>query len=115
MSSSYQHLGQGANQAFEDVSILTELLCTHVPVSAFLDGRTVTTSILHKTFDELDAQRIPRTSALVRGARAAGVQRVLPSGSEDAKERNRKTIEDWSCTEERQLERYETLLGPRMV
>lgn len=107
-----QHLGQGANQAFEDVSTLTELLYAYIPPSALL-GRTAVSSTLSTVFDKLDACRIPRTSALVRGAREMGRQRVLPSGSKDAEERDRQTKEDWSCAEEKILERYETLLGPR--
>jgi hypothetical protein len=113
--SSHQHLGQGANQALEDVSALSDLLLTHAPPSAFSDGHYPTTSLLHNAFNQLDARRIPRTSALVRDARAMGQQRVLPSGSKDAEERNRQTKENWSCAEEQQLQWYESILGPRGV
>ena len=99
----------------EDVFVLSDLLQTYIPSSAFIDGRNVSTSLLHTAFDQLDGRRIPRTSALVRAARAMGQQRVLPSGSKDAEERNRRTKEDWSCAEEQMLERYESLLGPRSV
>lgn len=95
--------------------MLIELLHAYMPPSAFSDGRTPASSTLQAVFNKLDASRIPRTSALVRGAREMGRQRVLPSGSQNADERNRKTKEDWSCTEEILLERYEVLLGPRRV
>ncbi|KAF8488077.1 hypothetical protein JB92DRAFT_3018283 [Gautieria morchelliformis] len=104
------HLGQGANQALEDVSTLTELLQTYAPS----DSGALATSTLRTVFDKLDASRIPRTSALVRGARKVGSQRVLPSVSQDAEERNRKTVEDWSRTDDQLLKNYEALLGPRI-
>ncbi|KAF8589121.1 FAD/NAD(P)-binding domain-containing protein [Ramaria rubella] len=106
------HLGQGANQALEDVSKLTSLLIRHAPPSALSDGCSLSAATLKLVFGELDAQRIPRTSALVRGAREMGSQRVLPSGSKDAEERNRKTREAWSQSDENLLRVYESLLGP---
>ena len=63
-------------------------------------------------FDKLDARRIPRTSMLVSQARIMGQQRVLPSKSTDAEERDQKVRTDWSEEEEKILERYQSLLGP---
>ncbi|KAF7333483.1 FAD/NAD(P)-binding domain-containing protein [Mycena venus] len=55
------HLGQGANQAFEDVDNLIRLLA----------------AALSAVFTEFEAVRMERTAALVRGARELGEKRVV--------------------------------------
>ncbi|KAI0743345.1 FAD/NAD(P)-binding domain-containing protein [Daedaleopsis nitida] len=77
------HLGQGANQAYEDVYLLVRLLRKHLDPTAGAPS----TETLSAAFNELDALRIPRTSELVRKARALGEIRVV-SGVERCKKRN---------------------------
>ena len=67
-----QHLGQGANQAFEDVDLLIGLLDKHNPSAG-----APSTHTLHTVFTELEAVRIPRSAELVALARAQGEIRVL--------------------------------------
>lgn len=62
-----QHLGQGANQAYEDVDLLVQLLGKHNP-----SAESPTTATLETVFEELEKVRIPRTSDLVKRARAQG-------------------------------------------
>ncbi|KIP01415.1 hypothetical protein PHLGIDRAFT_131270 [Phlebiopsis gigantea 11061_1 CR5-6] len=66
------HLGQGANQAFEDVDLLVGLLDKHNPSAG-----APSTHALHTVFTELEAVRIPRSAELVALARAQGEIRVL--------------------------------------
>ncbi|KAI0790626.1 hypothetical protein C8Q75DRAFT_716562 [Abortiporus biennis] len=76
------HLGQGANQAFEDINLLTELLKQNAPGSG-----EYSTESLEKIFTDFEKQRIPRCAQLVKEARRLGDQRVLV-GVEACKERN---------------------------
>ncbi|GBE81426.1 FAD/NAD(P)-binding domain-containing protein [Sparassis crispa] len=76
------HLGQGANQAFEDIYHLVRLLAKHNP-----SGEAPSTSLLSTIFTEFEQRRIPRTSALVKGARQQGENRVL-HGVPACKKRN---------------------------
>ncbi|KAI0769639.1 FAD/NAD-P-binding domain-containing protein, partial [Trametes elegans] len=84
------HLGQGANQAFEDVYHLIRLLTKYNP-----DAGVPSTKLLSSLFTEFETLRIARTSALVRGAREQGRIRVV-SGVEACKRRNEfiRTTED---------------------
>ena len=67
-----QHLGQGANQAFEDIYHLVRLLTKHNPSAA-----APSTALLETVFSEYEQLRITRTSALVLGARRQGEARVV--------------------------------------
>ena len=58
-----KHLGQGANQAFEDIYHLVRLLTKHNPSAA-----PPSTELLETVFSEYEQLRIARTSALVLGA-----------------------------------------------
>ncbi|OCH92783.1 FAD/NAD(P)-binding domain-containing protein [Obba rivulosa] len=84
------HLGQGANQAFEDIYHFVRLLVKHNPSAA-----DPSTAILHAAFSEYETIRIPRASALVTGARKRGDNRVV-HGVEERKKRNEKIREHWS-------------------
>ena len=77
-----QHIGQGANQAIEDVGRLVDLLETHNPSGA--DPSSATLAVM---FGELERERIPRTAELVKRARAQGEIRVV-SGTEACIKRN---------------------------
>ncbi|GJE95045.1 FAD/NAD(P)-binding domain-containing protein [Phanerochaete sordida] len=66
------HLGQGANQAFEDAGALADLLAAHAPAA-----EPTTTAALEAAFQELEAARIPRTTFLVKRAREQGETRVV--------------------------------------
>lgn len=77
-----QHLGQGANQAFEDIYHLVRLLVKHNP-----DAAGPSTELLGKVFREYETLRIGRTTALVRQARQQGEVRVV-NGVEESKKRN---------------------------
>lgn len=68
----FQHLGQGANQAFEDVYHLVRLLVQHNPAAAPLP-----TEKLAQIFAEYESLRIARTAVLVAGARRMGELRVV--------------------------------------
>ncbi|KAI0328405.1 FAD/NAD(P)-binding domain-containing protein [Cubamyces sp. BRFM 1775] len=83
------HLGQGANQASEDIYHLVRLLKKHNP-----DARAPSTALLDTVFTELEQLRIPRTSALVTKARAAGNMRVV-SGADACLARDDAVRETW--------------------
>jgi len=94
------HLGQGANQAFEDVYHLTHILDQYNA-----DRKPLETAILDKVFAEYETLRIARTSVLVRGARAQGELRVV-IGAEACKSRNdayRKSMENGAEEQYNQL------------
>ncbi|RDX45672.1 FAD/NAD(P)-binding domain-containing protein [Lentinus brumalis] len=76
------HLGQGANQALEDIYHLVRLLVKHNPTAS-----VPSTATLESVFTELEQLRIPRTSGLVKKARKMGDIRVV-SGVEACKKRN---------------------------
>nr|GAT50781.1 FAD/NAD(P)-binding domain-containing protein [Mycena chlorophos] len=78
------HLGQGANQAFEDTSLLSKLL----------DGTDLSLDSLTNIFTTFEAARIPKTAVLAKGARQAGEMRVV-SGLEAAKQRNDVVAKEW--------------------
>lgn len=77
-----QHLGQGANQAYEDVSLLMELLEKHNP-----SAEPPSTQTLEAVFTELERTRIPRTSEMVKKARMQGEMRTV-AGVEACMKRN---------------------------
>ncbi|OSD03930.1 FAD/NAD-P-binding domain-containing protein [Trametes coccinea BRFM310] len=76
------HLGQGANQAFEDIYHLVRLLVKYNP-----EAGNPPTTLLTNIFTEYESARISRTSALVKRARKQGEIRVV-SGAEKGKKRN---------------------------
>lgn len=84
------HIGQGANQAFEDVYHLVRVLLKFNP-----DGSSPSTEALGKAFDEYEQIRLPRTARLVKEARKIGESRVL-QGVEPCKIRNAFLRELWS-------------------
>jgi salicylate hydroxylase len=65
-----QHLGQGANQTFEDIYHLTHLLGAHP--GAAEDGAT-----LEMVFTKYERVRIPRSTMLIDAARKQGESRVV--------------------------------------
>lgn len=64
------HLGQGANQTFEDIYYLTRLLGAH-------PGAAEDNATLEKVFTEYEQVRIPRSSMLIEMARNQGESRVV--------------------------------------
>ncbi|KAG0706056.1 hypothetical protein DFH29DRAFT_872555 [Suillus ampliporus] len=66
------HLGQGANQAFEDIYHLMRLLKKYNPSAG-----QPSTELLSHVFRDYQDLRLPRTSELVRGARKQGEARVV--------------------------------------
>ncbi|KAJ7457350.1 hypothetical protein FB451DRAFT_1047267 [Mycena latifolia] len=85
------HLGQGANQAFEDAYHLVRLLLEHHP-SPDSELSDVT---LSSVFTAFEAKRIERTAALVQGARKMGEMRVV-EGAEKARARNDALHAKWA-------------------
>ncbi|KAI0633797.1 FAD/NAD-P-binding domain-containing protein [Trametes polyzona] len=83
------HLGQGANQALEDVYHLARLLVKHNPTAA-----PPSTALLSTVFTELEGLRISRTSMLVRKARIMGEMRVV-DGAERCQERDANVRAMW--------------------
>ncbi|KAL0956145.1 hypothetical protein HGRIS_002308 [Hohenbuehelia grisea] len=76
------HLGQGANQAFEDVYHLVRVLLKYNP-----DAGNPDTAALAKAFEEYENVRIPRSATLVKAARKMGDLRVT-HGVENCLRRN---------------------------
>ncbi|EIW83288.1 FAD/NAD(P)-binding domain-containing protein [Coniophora puteana RWD-64-598 SS2] len=66
------HLGQGANQSFEDVYHLVRVLYKFNP-----DAGQPSTETLSKAFAEYEGVRLHRTTQMVQGARERGESRVL--------------------------------------
>jgi len=85
------HLGQGANQAFEDVDNLIRLLGEHHPA---VDAEP-SAAALSAVFTEFEAKRMERTAALVRAARETGEMRVV-EGVEQARARNDVLLAQWA-------------------
>ncbi|KIJ18643.1 hypothetical protein PAXINDRAFT_167222 [Paxillus involutus ATCC 200175] len=76
------HLGQGANQALEDIYHLVRLLNKHNASASQPSTKT-----LEQVFQEYQGLRIPVTTKLVKEARRRGEVRVV-SGVEACKRRN---------------------------
>ncbi|EJD02743.1 FAD/NAD-binding domain-containing protein [Fomitiporia mediterranea MF3/22] len=74
------HLGQGANQAFEDVYHLVRSLTIHHPSASTPPG----IEQLISAFAEYERVRLSRSSDLVRKARARGAQRVTNINTNDS-------------------------------
>ncbi|KAG0706059.1 hypothetical protein DFH29DRAFT_980555 [Suillus ampliporus] len=66
------HLGQGANQAFEDIYHIMRLLRKYNPSAG-----QPSTELLSQVFRDYQDLRLPRTSELVRGARMRGEAQVV--------------------------------------
>ncbi|KAJ7102774.1 hypothetical protein C8R44DRAFT_808523 [Mycena epipterygia] len=88
------HLGQGANQAFEDAYHLIRLLLEHHPSP----DSEPSADALSTVFKAFEARRIERTAALVQGARKAGDLRVV-EGVERARVRNDEIRAQWADEE----------------
>jgi salicylate hydroxylase len=86
-----QHLGQGANQAFEDVDSLVRLLIEHHPAPDTEPSSVVLSTI----FTEFEAKRMERTATLVKDARKEGELRVV-EGIEQARARNDIICAQWA-------------------
>ncbi|KIP01125.1 hypothetical protein PHLGIDRAFT_131362 [Phlebiopsis gigantea 11061_1 CR5-6] len=76
------HLGQGANQSYEDVGALIQLLEKYNPTA-----EPPSTETLEAVFDELEAVRVATSSAMVQNARTQGEYRVK-TGTEECIARN---------------------------
>ncbi|KAF9072189.1 hypothetical protein BDP27DRAFT_1320882 [Rhodocollybia butyracea] len=66
------HLGQGANQALEDIYHIVRVLMKYNP-----SAEHPSTETLEKAFKEYESIRLPRTSMLVKQARNMGESRVV--------------------------------------
>jgi len=75
------HLGQGANQTFEDIYHLTQLLGAY-------PGAAEDSATLEMVFTEYERARIPRSTMLIETARKQGENRVV-EGVEACLARNR--------------------------
>ena len=88
-------MGQGANQAFEDVYHLIRVLTKH-----HKDPKAnPSTEVLVAVFREYECLRIERTTALVRLAHERGNVRVILTEAE-ALERDRSVREKWNSAED---------------
>ncbi|KAJ7666690.1 hypothetical protein DFH06DRAFT_984458 [Mycena polygramma] len=85
------HLGQGANQAFEDVDTLIRLLLEHTAPDA-----EPSSAVLSSVFAEFEGKRMERTAMLVKGARKEGDLRVV-GGEEQARARNDIISAGWAA------------------
>jgi salicylate hydroxylase len=65
-----QHLGQGANQSFEDIYHLARLLGAH-------PGAAEDSATLETVFTEYERARIPRSTMLIDTAQKQGENRVV--------------------------------------
>ncbi|KAF8318801.1 FAD/NAD(P)-binding domain-containing protein [Clavulina sp. PMI_390] len=82
------HLGQGANQAFEDIYHLVRLLNLHT------SPPHPSNATLKTVFEEYTTKRLARTSALTKGARAQGELRLV-HGAEACVARNQRFRSLW--------------------
>jgi len=103
------HLGQGANQALEDVYHLILNLVKHNP-----SGSAPSTELLKAVFGGYESARLTRTAELVRRARGQGEVRVVDDLGL-CKVRNDSIREQWKEgkeEDEARLKAYEHLSGP---
>ncbi|KAG1777653.1 hypothetical protein EV702DRAFT_1099798 [Suillus placidus] len=99
------HLGQGANQAFEDIYHIMRLLKKYNPSASQLS-----TELLSQVFIDYQVLRLPRTSELVRRARQQGEARVI-EGIDACRVRDEK-IRTESHDDAARMAYYELLSGP---
>lgn len=99
------HLGQGANQAFEDVYHMMRLLKKYNPSTG-----QPSTELLSQVFSDYQDLRISRTSELVRQARQQGEARVV-EGIDACRVRDEK-IRMGSHDDAARMARFELLSGP---
>ncbi|KAG8870958.1 hypothetical protein FRB97_009219, partial [Tulasnella sp. 331] len=71
---SFYYLGQGTNQAFEDIYHFDHILAGYIPPPAMTPASTALLDII---FTEYETLRIARTSSMAKAARAQGDMRVL--------------------------------------
>ncbi|KAK5034539.1 hypothetical protein LTS07_003460 [Exophiala sideris] len=94
------HLGQGANQALEDCFHLSHSLPHLAPgKNTYQEDFDKLGPHLVDIFQAFAYLRQPRTSALVKGARAQGQTRVVTTGPEDCRKRNDKVATGWKDVE----------------
>ncbi|KAG2150428.1 hypothetical protein DEU56DRAFT_728804 [Suillus clintonianus] len=99
------HLGQGANQAFEDIYHIMRLFKIYNPSAA-----QPSTELLSQVFTDYQDLRLPRTSELVRGARKQGEARVV-EGIDACRARD-ETIRAGPNDDAARMASYELLSGP---
>ena len=99
------HLGQGANQALEDCYHLARLL---PDVESSIEG-VLASEVLNAVFGAFARLRQPRTSELVKGARAHGENRVVDGGPEECAARDERLRKGWA-DKEAVDRRYDMLL-----
>ncbi|KIM92045.1 hypothetical protein PILCRDRAFT_810062 [Piloderma croceum F 1598] len=87
------HLGQGANQAFEDIYHLVRLLVRHNPTAS-----SPSTELLSTIFSEYESIRLPKAAALVQGAKKMGESRIV-GGVEMCLARNMTVRKNWEDDE----------------
>ncbi|PTB67628.1 FAD/NAD(P)-binding domain-containing protein [Trichoderma citrinoviride] len=109
------HLGQGANQAMEDCYHLSTMLPNLAPNSQHEDGIDKSLNILRSSslsesvFRPFAEKRQPRTSMLVKGARAQGEVRVAV-GREKGRERDEMIAKSYEGNAAAVVAKFENLL-----
>ncbi|KAJ3809644.1 FAD/NAD(P)-binding domain-containing protein [Lentinula aff. lateritia] len=88
------HLGQGANQALEDVYHLVRVLLKYNP-----SVREPSTGALKNAFEEFESIRLPRTSSLVKQARQTGEKTRVIKGTAACLSRNEAIRTIWANPE----------------
>ncbi|KAG1751627.1 uncharacterized protein EDB91DRAFT_1106403 [Suillus paluster] len=99
------HLGQGANQAFEDIYHIMRLLKKYNPSAG-----QPSTELLSQVFTDYQDLRLLRTSELVRGARKQGEARVV-EGIDACRARD-EVIRAGSNDDAAKMAQYELFSGP---
>jgi len=102
------HIGQGANQAFEDAHELVRSLVVNNPDRANFSAAT-----LEKALSEYEKTRIPRSAEMVVRARKGGESLVV-EGFEACSERNEAIKAQWSDARTR-LENFRKRIGEAPV
>ncbi|KAJ3798388.1 hypothetical protein GGU11DRAFT_781151 [Lentinula aff. detonsa] len=88
------HLGQGANQALEDIYHLVRVLMKYNPSAG-----DPSTEVLKDAFEEYEGIRLPRTSALVKQARQVGDKMRVISGVDACLARDESVRATWANPE----------------
>ncbi|PON25844.1 hypothetical protein TGAM01_v205281 [Trichoderma gamsii] len=103
------HLGQGANQAMEDCYHLSSAL-PNLSSSKDIEGNIAALGAISDIFRPFAESRQPRTSVLVKGARALGEKRVAV-GAERGKERDEAVAQSYQGDAAAIVEKFEGLLS----
>ncbi|KAA1472787.1 FAD/NAD-P-binding domain-containing protein [Dentipellis sp. KUC8613] len=99
------HIGQGANQAFEDIYLLASLLQEYNS-----DASPPSTKTLEHIFTKFEIVRIPRCAALVAGARQQGERRVV-HGVQACLKRNQEVRSDQDHFTKRAIDVFRSAPG----